>query len=432
MEFRILGPLEVVDGSRSLPLGGTKQRALLAVLVLNANRVISTDRLIDALWGETPPEGAAHTVQVYVSQIRKALRAEDARPPDDLLVTQGRGYVLRVQDGKVDLQRFEKAIEEGRQALSEGAFERASFHLRDALDLWRGPPLEGLEFEPFVEPFIGRIEDLRLSAIEDRIEADLALGRHVHVGGELRSLVSEFPLRERLRGQLMLALYRSGRQAEALQAYRDAKQTLAEELGIDPNPELQRLERAILQQAPELDLANVPETGQWAGAAGEGVADRGGRRSGKLFGVGVALLAIVVIGSVTLVVATRSGIPSPSEVPANSVGRIDPDTGDVVAAIPTTRTAPSAVVWADGSLWVANTVSRTLARIDPETNRVVQAVPTGTRPFKIQIVASLAARSVGAVREASSHSIRGRTRWSERPMCRPAPVASPSTKETCG
>jgi len=256
MEFRILGPVEAIEGSRSLSLGGAKQQALLAVLVLNANRAVSTDRLIDALWGERAPDGAAHTVQVFVSQFRKAFRVDGSS--DELLVTQGRGYVLRTEPERVDLYRFEALIDRGRKALADRDPAGASALLREALDLWRGAPLAGLEDEPFAQPYIARIEDVRLSAVEDLIEAELAMGRHAELVGELQSLASEFPLRERLRGQLMLALYRSGRQAEALSAYRDAKRMLAEELGIDPTPDLQRLEGAILRQDPDLELAPQP------------------------------------------------------------------------------------------------------------------------------------------------------------------------------
>lgn len=378
MEFRILGPVEAVEGSRSLPLGGAKQQALLALLVLNANRAVSTDRFIDALWGERAPDGAAHTVQVFVSQLRKALRVDGERPPEELLVTQGRGYVLRTEPERVDLFAFEALIDQGRKALADRDPAGAAALLRDALDLWRGPPLAGLEDEPFAQPHIARIEDMRLTAVEDRIEADLALGRHAELVGELQALASEFPLRERLRGQLMLALYRSGRQAEALSAYRDAKQMLAEELGIDPTPDLQRLEGAILRQDPDLELAPLPAGPAPAEPHEVGESGRGRRRV-WLVSIGSAL-ALVVVSVVVIVATSGSGTTPPSAVPANNVGKIDEATRELVDVIPTTGTAPTAVVWAGGSLWVANTVSRTVARIDPETNRVVQTVPSVGAP----------------------------------------------------
>src|SRR5262245_61099582 len=376
MEFRILGPVEAVEGSRSLPLGGAKQQALLAVLVLNANRAVSTDRLIDALWGDRAPDGAAHTVQVFVSQLRKGLRVDGERSRNGLLVTQGRGYVVRTEPERVDLFRFEALVDRGRRALADRDPAGASALLREALDLWRGPPLAGLEDEPFAQPHIARIEDLRLSAVEDRIEADLAMGRHAELVGELQALTSEFPLRERLRAQLMLALYRSRRQAEALGAYRAAKQMLAEELGIDPTPDLQRLEGAILRQDPDLELNPVPAEPTYAEMPEARKAAVGRRRVGLVV-IGSALALLVASGAVVVAIS-GSGTTSVYPAPANSVGRIDGTT--LVDAIPTTGTAPTAVVWADGSLWVANTVSRTVAQIDPETNGVLQTVPSVGAP----------------------------------------------------
>jgi YVTN family beta-propeller protein len=378
MEFLVLGSLEVVSDGRSLPLGGAKQRAVLAVLVLNANRVVSTDQLIDALWGERAPEGAPHTLQVYVSQLRKSLRVPGSPAPDTILVTQGRGYLLRVESEAIDLHRFERMAAEGRRALAAGEPDRAAERLREALGLWRGPALAELAYEAFAQPEIARIDDLRLSAVEDRIEADLAMGRHAELVGELQGLVDKHPLRERLRSHLMLALYRSGRQAEALQTYRDFRQTLSEELGIDPTPSLQNLERAILQQDPGLDQLKVHP----AAPAEPGVVKPSPQRSRRtvLIGAGAAILVLVMVASAVKLASSGSGAPHPSSVPADSVGRIDAATDELVAAIPTTGTAPSAVVWADGSLWVANTISRTVARIDPGTNSVIQTVPTDGAP----------------------------------------------------
>src|SRR5436309_10440671 len=215
MEFRVLGPLEVRDSGRSLPLAGAKQRALLALLLVNANHVVSRDRLIDELWGEQPPGTAVQSLQVYVSRLRKLL------PPETLL-TRPPGYLLELEDDELDLRRFERLLAAGRETLATGEAERAAHLLHDALALWRGPALAEFAFEPFAQAEIGRLEDLRLAAVEERIEADLALGRQADLIGELEALVAENPYRERLRGQLMLALYRSGRQAEALEAYRDA------------------------------------------------------------------------------------------------------------------------------------------------------------------------------------------------------------------
>jgi DNA-binding SARP family transcriptional activator/DNA-binding beta-propeller fold protein YncE len=384
MEFRILGPLEVIEAGERLPLGGSKQRALLALLVLNAERVIPSDRLIDALWGELAPEGAAHTLQVYISQLRKTLRTSETQSSNSVLVTEGRGYALRTRD--VDLYRFEEAVELGRKALAEGAPDRAARVLREALELWRGPVLEEFAFEPFAQPEITRIEEHRVSAIEDRIEADLALGRHAELVGELRALVAEHPLRERLWGQLMLALYRSGRQAESLQAYQEARRMLAEELGIDPSPELRRLEDRILRQAPELDVHRpppssdeipTPSTTSWPSGAGAARARRIGWPA--ILTAAVTVL-VIVLAATAVVIRARSEDEGPSFVGADSIARIDPGANKVVGAVTTTGADPTALVWYEGSLWAANTVSRTIARIDPDSNTVVHAIPTGGAP----------------------------------------------------
>ncbi|HEY3050088.1 MAG TPA: BTAD domain-containing putative transcriptional regulator [Gaiellaceae bacterium] len=252
MEFRILGPLEVRDGDRTIPLAGGRQGALLALLILNANETLSTDRLVDELWAEKAPATAPKVVQNYVSQLRRALG-------DGLLVTQGGGYALRLEPGSVDIDRFERLLAEGRKALADGDAEPAAERLREALALWRGPPLADFMFEPFAQTEIAQLEERRLVALEERIEADLALGRHVDLVGELEALIAEHPLRERLRGQLMLCLYRSGRQAEALEVYQATRRALVEGLGIEPGPRLRELHQAILKQDPGLDFAATPE-----------------------------------------------------------------------------------------------------------------------------------------------------------------------------
>jgi DNA-binding SARP family transcriptional activator len=246
MEFRILGPLELWDESGEVPLGGPKPRALLAVLLLHANELVPADRLIDELWGENSPERAA-ALRVNVSRLRKAL-------PQDVLTTRSPGYVVRVEPDELDLHRFERLLDEGRSLLARGLAADASERLRDALSLWRGPALADFAYETFAQAAIARLEEIRLAAVELRIDADLALGRHHELVGELEALVAEHPLRERLRRYLMLALYRSARQADALDAYRDARRALVDELGIDPSPALQELERAILRQDPSLNL----------------------------------------------------------------------------------------------------------------------------------------------------------------------------------
>jgi YVTN family beta-propeller protein len=252
MEFRILGPLEVEEAGRRLPLGGGKQRALLAILLVHANEVVSRDRLIEELWGGSPPQTATTALQVHVSQLRKLLDPGATRGEEELLVTRAPGYVLRVERDRIDLGRFEALVAAGKAALAKGDAQRAREQLVEALALWRGRPLGDLETAPFAQAESLRLEELRLGALEERIEADLALGRHADLVPELEGLVSQEPLRERLRWQLMLALYRCGRQADALDVYRKGRRVLDEELGLEPGEALQRLERAILNQDSEL------------------------------------------------------------------------------------------------------------------------------------------------------------------------------------
>ena len=250
MDFRLLGPLEVLDQGRVLPLGGAKQRALLAVLLLRPNEVVSVDRLIDELWGEEPPSTATKVVQVYVSQLRKSLAGDKSQP---VIETRPPGYAVRVEPGRLDVECFEGLLSRARRRRSAGDLEETASVLREALALWRGEALADFAYEPFAQAAIARLEELRLVALEERIEADLAVGRHAEVVAELETLVAEEPLREGLRGQLMLALYRSGRQAEGLEAYQQARRVLVEQLGIEPGPALQELEKAILRQDPVLE-----------------------------------------------------------------------------------------------------------------------------------------------------------------------------------
>jgi len=244
VEFRILGPLEVLAGDERLPALGPKQGSLLALLLLHANEVVSSDRLVDELWAEERESGAP-ALQASMSRLRKALGDGAA-----MLETSGPGYVLRIEPGQLDLHRFEHLLEEGVRA--EPAVAAAK--LREALALWRGSPLADFTYQPFAQTAIGRLEELRMLALERRMAADLTLGREAELVPELEALVAEHPLREGFRAQLMLALYRAGRQADALEAYQAARRTLVDELGIEPAPALQELEKAILRQDPTLEL----------------------------------------------------------------------------------------------------------------------------------------------------------------------------------
>lgn len=245
VEFRILGPIEVRDGDRALPLGGKRQRALLALLLMRANEVVSRDLLIDELWAGDPPKAAVNVLQSYVSHLRKVL-------PADVLTTREPGYALEIDLDDLDLHRLERLVEDARTSLGHGDADAASSRLRQALDLWRGEPLADFTHEPFAQAEIARLEEVRLAAVELRVEADLAHGRHAEIVGELEALVAKHPLREHLRALLMLALYRGGRQVEALASYRDARRILVEDLGIEPGDELQALERRILVHDPDL------------------------------------------------------------------------------------------------------------------------------------------------------------------------------------
>ncbi|HET8653878.1 MAG TPA: BTAD domain-containing putative transcriptional regulator [Gaiellaceae bacterium] len=321
LEFRVLGALEIEENGRPIEVSGRRQRALLALLLLQANEVVSSDRLIDGLWGEQPPATAPKVLQNAVSQVRRQLG-------DELIVTRAPGYLLRVEPDAIDARRFESLLEDGRRELAAGEPAAAARTLREALALWRGPPLDEFAYEPFAEAEIARLEELRLRALEERIEADLALGRHADLVSELERLVAAHPLRERLRGQLMLALYQSSRQAEALQAYQDGRQLLAEELGLEPGTAMQQLERQILTQDPALEpppLVPLPEQERPTEEPTPAAAPERPRRRRAL-----VLTAIVVAAAgLAAFLLTRDESPTPTVVP-DSLVKIDPQTGTIV------------------------------------------------------------------------------------------------------
>jgi YVTN family beta-propeller protein len=366
LEFRVLGPFEVAHAGRRVALGGTRQRALLAVLLVHRNQLVGPDRLIDELWGERPPATALKTVQVYVSRLRKALG-------DGALLTRAGGYILAVEPEQVDADRFAALTAEGRRALRSGDPRVAAERLGAALALWRGPPLADLAYERFAQAEIARLEEARLGAVEDRIEAELALGRHAELVGELEALVREHPLRERLRGQLMLALYRSGRQADALASFRQARGSLVDELGIEPGRALQELERAILTQDPALD---PPPAG--GGELGQPAARRP-RSRGLLIAIGGGLLLVVM--SVVAVMLSRSSA-NPVLVAPNSVAAIDLRSGRVVGAVPV-GTRPGAIAFGSGSLWVANRDDQTVSRVDARSLRTLHTISVADPPTGI-------------------------------------------------
>jgi predicted ATPase/DNA-binding SARP family transcriptional activator len=258
LEFRILGPLEVCAGGESLSLGGAKQRATLAVLLVHANEPVSTDRLVDALWGSRPPGTAKTALQGYITGLRRSLEpGRKKRGAAEVLVTTPAGYVLRVGDGALDRDRFEALTANGREALADDKPAEAAALCRSALGLWRGPALADFAYEAWAQSESERLQELRLRCLEERLEAELRLGHDSELIPELEALAAEHPLREGPRAQLMLALYRAGRQAEALGVYQQTRRTLVEELGIDPSPELRELEAAILRQDEDLAAAPV-------------------------------------------------------------------------------------------------------------------------------------------------------------------------------
>ena len=369
MEFRVLGPLEASQDGRLVPLGGAKQRALLATLLVRANRVVSADALLDELWGDRPPESAANMVQGYVSRLRKLLSTGNG----DLIVNSPPGYVLRIDADRVDSHRFEQLVREATEARANGQLEAAGTILREALALWRGAALADVELNSFVELELKRLEELRLTALEERIEVDLELGRHGEVVAELEALVAEHPLRERLRRDLMLALYRCGRQSEALEVHRDGRQRLVEELGIEPSRALRELERAILAQDASLEAP--PPLGFEAPARTAAFSHR--RR--RLLATAAALAAGSAIAAIAVGLTRGS---SRVTVPPNAVGVIDPATNKVTDAVPV-GAGPSGIAVGEGAIWIANRDDKTVARVDPRTHEIEQTIPVEGTPTGI-------------------------------------------------
>jgi DNA-binding SARP family transcriptional activator len=412
MEFRILGPLEAAGAAGPIPLGSRKQRAVLAILLLRANEVVSYDRLIDDLWGECPPPSAPHTLQVYVSRLRSALRAAGA--DDGVIVTRPGGYLIRVGFGKLDLNRFEQLVEDSRRALAAESFDRAADKLRAALALWRGRALADLEFEPFARVEVERLEERRLLAVEDLFEIELRLAKHAAVVPELEVLVAQHPLRERMRGQLMLALYRSGRQAEALAAFQDGRDYLVEELGLEPSGTLRELQLAILSQDGSLeapgngnssssvsvlaaaDLEDQPAPANKGTAiprqtpvlepeqtvSGPRALHRLRTHNRKrLVVIGAAIVAVMLGAAITITRGAASGSAAVS-IRADSIAVLDPS-GRVLADIPL-GARPTAVSAGPEGVWVA-TRNQTVRRVDPSSRRITRTIGLGLVPTDLAV-----------------------------------------------
>jgi YVTN family beta-propeller protein len=351
VDLRLLGPLEVSFDAGPIELGPRKQRAVLAMLALEAGRTVSADRIAEGLWGDELPPSGGKMVQLYVSHLRRLFVGDSLR-----IVTRGRGYELQLSDGEVDAVLAERLLGESRP--------------REALALWRGEPLADLADEPFAAAEIRRLEELRLRACEQAIDADLGVGRHAQVIGELDALVAANPLRERLHAQRMLALYRSGRQSEALEAYRAARTALVDEVGVEPGAELRQLQDSILAQDLTLDLpaasdaepATTPRPPPW-------------RSAHRLLFAAAALLIAGVTAFGIIRVLEPDGLAGIDE---NAVGLIDPDGGRITTQYAVGK-SPVAAVKGGGSVWVANAADGTVSRIDREREEAVM-IPVGGAP----------------------------------------------------
>jgi DNA-binding SARP family transcriptional activator/ABC-type branched-subunit amino acid transport system substrate-binding protein len=352
-EFGILGPLTVHNGQGELDLGGSRQRALLALLLLGRGKTVSADRLVDDLWGVSQPAGAAKTLQVYVSRLRAALG-------DGLIVRRGPGYALEIGAGRLDADRFERFLDEGRRQLSGGEPRAALTTLEQALEVWRGPALSEFEYESWAQPERRRLDELHLLALEERIEARLALGEADRLVPELDALVAEHPLRERLRAQAMLAFYRSGRQAEALELFRDARRRLVDEIGVEPGPELQEMQRQILAHAPGL---------------GPGARARplvGAKSARTLVAAGVVLL----VGAVAAAAIELTG-GGPNAIAANAVASLDPASGTRHTQILLPSPATDLSV-GGGSVWALSGDTGTITELDTR-GRLLSTFAAGVR-----------------------------------------------------
>jgi YVTN family beta-propeller protein len=412
VKFRILGPFEVLANGRPLPLGPAKEQALLAILLLHRNERASFDRLADLLWDESPPESAPKMIQIYVSRLRRTLATAEGH--GQRLVTQAGGYLLRVDSDELDLDHFERLRSEGREALTAGDSIAATVRLREALSLWRGPPLSGIAEARFLEQERERLAELRLGALEERIEAELSLGEGPALVDELQALVRDQPLRERSAGQLMLALYRSGRQAEALAIYKRTRDRLVDELGIEPERPLRELERSILRQDASLDsllrvqtadpgrapavrprpllkrkVAVAAGTTAIVAAAAVAIALGGNERTQiRLAADSIAVIRAGRLASQASVGAAPTGIAAGPDAiwiasaGADSVARLDPKTFELRQVI-AVGNGPSGIALGRDAVWVTNGLAGKVSRIDPKANKVVQTIRVGNGPAAI-------------------------------------------------
>jgi YVTN family beta-propeller protein len=411
-EFRMLGPLQVARSGQLVRLGGHQQRAVLAMLLVEANTVVPLGRLVAGLWGERPSSGAVQTVQTYVFHLRQALEPQRAHGVESaVLVTADRGYLLRVDRSAVDAAVFEARLAGGRAALDAGRYAEAAAKLSGALRLWRGEVLADVAEYEFARVEAARLGELRLAALEARIDADLALGRHAMLTAELERLVTDHPLRERLHSQLVLALYRCGRQSDALAAYRRVYQTLADQLGVGPCEPLQRLQRAVLAHDAALDwhppaavIGTAPVNGRAKARATDSTDPLKGREAAEpglapatprarrvwaaMSRLGArrllaAAAALVALGGGCIVVAARPWAGEPAGLPGNTVSLIDPAGGRAGAAVPVG--SPDGLAYGDGSVWAVDSTDNTLFRINPATHAVIAPIPVGADPAAVTV-----------------------------------------------
>ena len=382
MEFRLLGPLEVCSNGGLIVLAGPKLRAILTILLLDANQVVPRSRLLADVWGEQAP-GSEHSLDVHISRLRKALASGGG---GDALTRRGRGYLLRVEEGALDLVRFEQRIAAGQQALAEGRLDAAVSLLTEGLSLWRGEPLAEFADQTFAAAELGRLKERRLAGLEARVDADLALGHGAAIIGDLESLVGANPYRERFRAQLMLALYRAGRQAEALAVYADTRRLFTDELGLEPGEQLREMHRAVLAQDPGLR----PARPAWNGSAGTGQTRvvppatprrPGRRRLSLLSAAGLVAAAAALAG--TLIPGNPNPAAGSTTIQPGSVAFIDARSGQLVGDVPA---GPSVgfIRAGLGSLWEMED-SGVLLQIDPRTRQITGSIAAGVNPGDVAV-----------------------------------------------
>jgi DNA-binding SARP family transcriptional activator/streptogramin lyase len=385
VEFRILGPLEVLDEGRPITLGPLKEQVVLAVLLLHTNEVVSREHLIDELWGESPPPTARKAINVYLSQVRKTLSRNGENP----IATAAGGYRLAVEAERLDAACVQRLLAAAREYVSAGELDAAAQILCEALSLWRGPTLAGLQFESRGRDEVARLDELRIAALMDRFDCDLALGRHEQVLGELSVLVREHPLRERLRAQQMLALYRSDRQADALEVYAETRRALVEELGIEPSPALQRLQQAILRHDPSLETPEgtaavnglAPSAAAPPPTPTAEVEERAPRRPFHPRRWQLALAAFMILAAAAAAAVTLStpGITTPRVVP-NSLVRLNPRTGKPTLVVPV-GVEPGPIAITPTAIWTSNYGDNTVSRYDLRTHTVEPRAGFPAQPF---------------------------------------------------